>query len=105
MPLAEAIVPLSIQVHPADNVAIIVNKDGLSAGTRLRSGLVLVEEVPEAHKVALIEIPDGAPVVRYGEIIGYARETLPAGSWVHEERMVQPDAPSLDAVPLATAIP
>lgn len=105
MAAADAKTPLSIQVHPADNVAIVVNQDGLPVGTRFPSGLVLAEDVPEAHKVALVEIAEGAPVVRYGEIIGYAKQTLQAGSWVHEERMVQPEAPALDAVPLATGTP
>lgn len=102
---APSLPPLAIRVHPADNVAIVVNKDGLPAGTKMPSGLVLRENIPEAHKLALVDIPEGAPVIRYGEVIGYARTILPAGSWVHDERMAQPDAPSLEAVPLATSTP
>lgn len=103
--MMSALQPLSIQVHAADNVAIIVNQDGLPAGTQLPSGLTLIDDVPEAHKVALTDIAHGAPIVRYGEIIGYAQGTLRAGSWVHEDRMIQPAAPALDALPLATATP
>jgi galactarate dehydratase len=97
--------PLSIKVHPRDNVAIIVNEGGLSAGTRFDSGLTLLEDVPEAHKVALVEIAAGAPILRYGATIGYALEDIPAGTWVHEQRMRMPPAPSLDDLPLATATP
>jgi galactarate dehydratase len=97
--------PLYIQVDPRDSVAILVNEGGLPAGTRFDSGLTLVEDVPEAHKVALADIPDGAPILRYGSIIGYADGGIPRGSWVHEERMRMPSAPSLDDLPLATATP
>jgi galactarate dehydratase len=97
--------PLYIQIHPLDNVAIIVNEDGLPAGTRFASGLTLIEDIPEAHKVALADIEAGAPIVRYGSIIGYAARPIQTGSWVHEERMKLPIAPSLDNLPLATATP
>ncbi len=46
---------------PPDNVAIVVNDGGLPAGTHFDSGLTLTEPVPEAHKVALTDIPAGAP--------------------------------------------
>ena len=97
--------PLYVQVNPQDTVAIIVNEGGLLAGTRFDSGLTLVEDVPEAHKVALVDIEDGAPILRYGSVIGYAEGAIPAGSWVHEERVRLPIAPGLDDLPLATAVP
>ncbi|WP_252263748.1 galactarate dehydratase [Paracidobacterium acidisoli] len=97
--------PLCIQIHPQDTVAIIVNEGGLPAGTRFDSGLTLIEDVPEAHKVALTDIEAGAPILRYGSIIGYAERAIAKGSWVHEEKMRMPDAPALDHLPLATAVP
>jgi galactarate dehydratase len=87
--------PLFVKVHPADNVAIIVNEGGLAAGTRFESGLVLVEAVPEAHKVALVPIARGEAVVRYGVVIGRAEQDLAAGSWVHEGLLSTPAAPDL----------
>ena len=97
--------PLYVQVHPRDTVAIIVNEGGLAAGTRFDSGLTLLEDVPEAHKVALTEIKDGEPIIRYGSVIGYARGDIAPGSWVHEDRMHMPLPPPLDALPLATEVP
>jgi galactarate dehydratase len=87
--------PLFVKVHPADNVAIIVNEGGLAAGTRFASGLVLVEAIPEAHKVALAPIARGEAVVRYGVEIGRAEQDLAAGSWVHEGLLTTPAAPDL----------
>ena len=67
-----------IQVHPSDNVAIVVNDGGLPAGARFETGLVVREAIPEAHKVALMTIPQGGPTIRYGVTIGYARTEIPA---------------------------
>ncbi|HXE09645.1 MAG TPA: galactarate dehydratase [Acidobacteriaceae bacterium] len=97
--------PLSIRIDPRDNVAIVVNEGGLGAGTQFDSGLTLVDDVPEAHKVALEDLPAGAPIVRYGSVIGYAIADIPRGSWVHDDRMKMPAPPALDRAPLATATP
>ena len=97
--------PLYVQVHSQDTVAILVNEGGLPAGTHFDSGLTLIEDVPEAHKVALVDIQAGEPILRYGSVIGYAKENIAKGSWVHEERMRMPVAPSLESLPLATAVP
>ncbi|MEO8735119.1 MAG: galactarate dehydratase [Edaphobacter sp.] len=100
-----ALKPLYVMVHPQDTVAIIVNEGGLPAGTRFESGLVLTEAIPEAHKVALVDIEVGDPILRYGSVIGYAESAIPKGGWVHEGVMQMPDAPSLDDLPIATAVP
>jgi galactarate dehydratase len=97
--------PLYVQVHAHDTVAIIVNEGGLLAGTQFESGLTLIEDIPEAHKVALVDMAVGAPILRYGSVIGFAEHAIPKGSWVNEERMRLPFAPSLDDLPLATAVP
>ncbi|WCM90276.1 galactarate dehydratase [Acidovorax sp. NCPPB 3576] len=97
--------PLTIKMHAADNVAIVANDGGLSAGTVLASGLALIDRVPQAHKVALEDIPQGGAVRRYNVPIGYAIRPIPAGSWVHERLLHMPDALSLEGLPLATVRP
>lgn len=47
--------PLFIAMHPSDNVAIVANDGGLPAGTVFASGLMLVDRVPQGHKVALVD--------------------------------------------------
>jgi len=94
--------PRYIRVGHADNVAIVVNDFGLGRGARFACGLQLREHVPQGHKVALVDIARGAPVRRYNVVIGYAKEALPAGSWVHEALLAMPEAPSLDRLPIAT---
>src|SRR5437870_8062885 len=97
--------PLYIQVDARDNVAIIVNPEGLPAGTSFRSGLALTERIPQSHKVALRPIESGEPIVRYGQIIGLAARPIGAGAWVREELVQLPKAPPLDQLPLATDTP
>jgi galactarate dehydratase len=91
-------------MHERDNVAIVVNDTGLPAGTLLAGGLALRDQVPQGHKVALVDIAAEMPVVRYGVPIGYALQNIPAGSWVHERLLKMPAARSLDNLPVATAL-
>ena len=97
--------PLTIKVHPTDNVAIVVNSGGLPAGMAFDDGLTLREHVPQGHKVALVAIAQDAPILRYGEVIGYATKPIPPGSWIEESLVRLPDAPPLESLPLATKVP
>jgi galactarate dehydratase len=94
--------PHTIRMADGDNVAIVANEGGLAAGTVLDSGVVLVDRVPQGHKVALAVIEAGAPVVRYGVTIGFAAEAIAAGRWVHERLLRMPAARSLDGLPVAS---
>ncbi|HWC98158.1 MAG TPA: galactarate dehydratase [Candidatus Sulfopaludibacter sp.] len=87
---------MHIRVHPRDNVAIIVDPEGLTTPR---------ERIPQSHKMALADLAPGEPVLRYGSVIGYANRAIPAGSWVREEMLDMPVAPPLDELPLATAVP
>ena len=97
--------PHLIKMHDLDNVAIVGNDGGLPAGTVLPCGLVLVNKVPQAHKVALIDFAQEAPVIRYGLTIGYALKPIPAGSWVHERLLRMPEARNFENLPIATVKP
>ena len=88
-----------IKVHETDNVAIIVNDNGLKAGTRFPDGLELIEHIPQGHKVALVDIPVHGEIVRYGEVIGYAVRDIPRGSWIDESMVELPKAPPLETLP------
>lgn len=45
--------------------------------------LELLEDVPFGHKFALIDIPEGGLVVKYGEPIGIATMDIKKGQYVH----------------------
>ena len=95
--------PHHILMHPRDNVAIVANDGGLPAGATLSCGVTLRERVPQGHKVALVDLPEGSAVRRYDVTIGYALHDLPAGSWVNERVLRMPEARGLDDLPIATA--
>jgi galactarate dehydratase len=99
------LVPLFLRARAADNVAIVVNPDGLAAGAVDSSGLTIREWIPQSHKVALTDLSAGQPVRRYGEIIGYLNRSVSAGSWVRQGFLDLPAPPPLDELPLATAVP
>jgi galactarate dehydratase len=97
--------PLYVKVHERDNVGIVVNAEGLAAGTAFADGLELEEAIPQSHKVALRPVEAGSAIIRYGEVIGHARRDIAAGAWVREDLMDLPEAPALDQLPLATRTP
>ena len=98
--------PLAIRMHPADNVAIIANDGGLPAGTLMPAGaaegLVLRDKVPQGHKVALRDLTQGQAILRYNVPVGYAKQDIAAGSWVHERLLDIPSARELQDLPMAT---
>jgi galactarate dehydratase len=105
MPVSQLTRPLIIRVNERDNVAIVVNEGGLPAGTVFPDGFVLEEAVPEGHKVALTDLPEGGAILRYGQVIGHAARAIGKGCWVHEELVTLPEIPPLDHLPMATAVP
>jgi altronate hydrolase len=79
-----------ILIHPADNVAVAIVE--LKAGDPIAGagdGLVARTDVPRNHKIALVPIPAGAPVTKYGEPIGHARRAIAAGEWVHTAELAE----------------
>lgn len=97
--------PQYVRVDARDNVAIVVNAEGASAGARFADGLTLAEAVPQSHKVVLRELAPGDAVIRYGEIIGLVNRRVAPGSWLREEMIDLPAAPALEELALATRIP
>ena len=84
-----------LTIDPRDNVGIVVDPGGYFAR----------EFVPQSHKVALSDLQAGDPVIRYGQVIGYATRPIARGAWVRTELLDLPAPPPLDELPLATAVP
>ena len=73
-----------IKIHDNDNVIVAIQM--LTAGRVVDlAGLQVTvkEDIPAGHKMAVCDIPAGAPVCKYGFPIGSAKEDIPAGRWVH----------------------
>ena len=93
---------LCIKIHEKDNVAIAIRD--LPKGTEIMDGVVTVEDIPQAHKIALQDIPEGGEVLRYGVVLGTMKYDMPKGGWINETNLVMAPAPDLDAMEFATNI-
>lgn len=91
---------LCVKIKPEDNVAIAVRE--LAPGTQVEDGVVTIDTIPQAHKVALKDIPKGGDVVRYGVVLGHALEDIDRGRWIHEGMLDLPVAPPLDSMEWGT---
>ena len=106
MPLTElAGSPRYLRLHEGDNVAVVVNDRGVSAGAVFDDGLRARDAIPQAHKIALRPIAEGEAVRRYGAVIGTARRAIGEGCWVKESDLDLPSPPALDALPRCTEVP
>ncbi|WP_254271322.1 UxaA family hydrolase [Haloarcula marina] len=47
----------------------------------------LPDDVQFGHKIALVPLEPGDDVLKYGEVIGQATETVAPGEWVHTHNM------------------
>jgi galactarate dehydratase len=95
----------SIQLRAEDNVAVVVNDGGAPPGATFADGVVALEHIPQGHKVALVDLPKGATVLRYGTAIGYANADIAQGAWVSEQLLDMPAAPELDALDMTLQPP
>ena len=91
--------PIVLKTSFIDNVAIVANPMGLQPGAVVMNDIMLVEAVPMGHKVALQSLEAGDEVIRYGQVIGYARQPIRAGSWVNEWNISLPQPPNLADIP------
>jgi altronate hydrolase len=82
----------AIQLHPDDHVAIalmpLAKGRALSVG---KTSLRLAADITAGHKIALVGVEAGAPVRRYGQIIGFATRPILPGEHVHSHNLAVRD--------------
>lgn len=69
-----------IIINPIDNVAVVLRP--FTKGEVIE-GVTLLEDIPQAHKVALKAINANEDVIKYGNPIGHATASIKAGEHVH----------------------
>jgi galactarate dehydratase len=87
-----------VKTNASDNVGIVCHALGLQKGAIVQNDIILVQDIPMGHKVALEAINEGETVIRYGQIIGYASTNIQKGEWVNENKLSLPNAPDLDNI-------
>lgn len=77
-----------LKIHPKDNVAVAIQPLGKGCKIEVDEKVVLVlENIPAGHKIALRDIEEGEDIIKYGFPIGHATETKMAGSWMNEKNI------------------
>lgn len=83
----------ALLMDPTDNVVTCVADVPAGAAVNYRRGnevltLLAEENIPYCHKIALVDIPEGADVVKYGESLGHATQNIQRGHWVSHNNLV-----------------
>ena len=78
-----------IRLHNDDNVAVA--KEQLPSGQDIVHSEFAVNtkaSIPAGHKVAIRQIMEGDPIIKFGQPIGYASQNIAAAEWVHVHNVV-----------------
>jgi len=78
----------AIVVDKLDNVATALRNLDLGESIRIDTGgntneIAVNESIAQGFKVALEDISEGQPVIKYGEVIGLATLNIAKGTCVH----------------------
>jgi altronate hydrolase len=80
--------PRAVLLRGDDNVAVAARP--IPRGTLLSLGgrsVAVRDPIALGHKFALVEIPQGEPVRKYGQIIGFASQPIQPGAHVHVQNL------------------
>src|SRR5689334_4909421 len=72
----------TLRLSPDDNILVAGEKIDKDAATT--EGVKARQRIPFGHKLAARAIAAGEPVIKFGQIIGFASQPIEAGDWVHE---------------------
>jgi altronate hydrolase len=79
-----ALSPRSVRLHDSDNLVVAV--DPIMPGSVLY-GVTARDRVMRGHKMAIAPIAQGEPVLKFGQIIGFASKPVAPGEWLHEHNV------------------
>lgn len=80
---------VALLLHAADNVAVLkrpVKPNQELAGDAVH--LTTRQGIAAGHKIAVRELADGQPVIKYGQTIGFAQGRIRPGEHVHSHNLV-----------------
>lgn len=74
--------------HKRDNVAVALRP--IKKGEKLSIDDFTVtcnQDIPQGHKIALLDLPENTNVIKYGFPIGHTTENVKAGDWLHSHNL------------------
>jgi altronate hydrolase len=79
----------AVLVNPKDNIAVAIKE--IKAGETVTGigdlELQANEDIMRNHKVAIADVAENEPVLKYGEKIGFASKPIRTGDWVHSHNL------------------
>ncbi|HRK17573.1 MAG TPA: altronate dehydratase family protein [Hyphomicrobiaceae bacterium] len=72
--------PRALRLNPKDNLIVAV--DAIEPGRAIEN-VVAAVRIPRGHKMATEKIEKGAPVTKFGQIIGFASTDITPGQHIH----------------------
>ncbi|MGE1062454.1 altronate dehydratase family protein [Megasphaera paucivorans] len=78
-----------IKINNEDTVAVAL--EVLKKGEIIRVNsdeIMLIDDIPSGHKIALKDFTIGEGVIKYGEICGKAKRSIRKGEWIHTHNLV-----------------
>jgi altronate hydrolase len=83
-------IPQTIRLHPSDNV--VVARLALQVGTTISGeNVISTVDIPAGHKIATVAIALEQPIIKYGQIIGFASHAIERGDHVHTHNVSMRD--------------
>ncbi len=77
----------AIAIHEKDNVGVLLadvrKKEDVPIGGHQTLLVAARDDIPFGHKIALVDIPQGGIIQKYGRPIGMATRKISAGEHVH----------------------
>lgn len=79
----------AMMINPKDNTATVLNdiEAGDTVNLTSKSGqageITANQAIPFGHKLALTSIGEGEKILKYGEVIGLATQSINKGDYVH----------------------
>ena len=77
-----------LKLSPNDNVVLATTE--LKKGETITADgkkIVLLNDIPNAHKIAIKDFAEGEEVIKYDNVIGYAKTAIKTGEWVHTHNL------------------
>ncbi len=78
--------PRTLRLHGEDNVVVAL-ADLAAGDVATDAALAVRTPIPAGHKLAVADIAAGAPVIKYGQVIGAATADIAAGDHVHSHNL------------------
>jgi altronate hydrolase len=79
----------TLRLSSEDNVLVAAEK--IEKEFPVAAGLTTRQRIPFGHKIAARAIATGEPIIKFGQIIGFASSPIEAGDWVHEHNVEMHD--------------